>query len=127
MRYLSLKEVLDLHDVVLDKQVGLKGYNPKQLAYLESALIHIQNDTYYPSLIDKLTHLMFSCIKFHPFNDGNKRTSLLLGMSFLRINGVDKPHLKPFALKMENVVIDVASGKINKVALNETIESILKT
>ncbi|WP_233424254.1 Fic family protein [Helicobacter suis] len=64
---------------------GLGGYSQTGIGYLASALENIQNDDFYPSFCDKLAHLMFSCIKFHPFNDGNKRTSIYLGMCFLDI------------------------------------------
>ena len=82
MRYLSLQEVLELHDRMIQAMGGLSGANPKQIALLDSALTQIQNDDYYPSFIDKLTHLMFACVKFHPFIDGNKRTALLIGQHF---------------------------------------------
>ena len=82
MKYISLKDALDMHDVIIKKMQGLSGYNQVNLGYLDSALENIQNDSFYPTLEYKLTHLMFSCIKFHPFNDGNKRTSIFLAMHF---------------------------------------------
>ncbi|EOJ2553474.1 Fic family protein, partial [Campylobacter jejuni] len=32
--------------------------------------------------------LIFSCVKFHPFADGNKRTSIFLGMHFLDLDKI---------------------------------------
>lgn len=40
-----------------------------KVGYLASALEHIKNDDYYPTITDKITHLIFSCVKFHPFAD----------------------------------------------------------
>ncbi len=79
MEYLTLEEAIAVRNEMiskLPKWKGLKGYSKTGIGYLASALEHIQNDDFYPSFYDKLAHLMFSCIKFHPFNDGNKRTSV---------------------------------------------------
>lgn len=67
MRYLSLQEAKIMHDDIIDEIGGLKGVNPQQIGLLDSALSQIQNDDYYPHFLDKLTHLMFACVKFHPF------------------------------------------------------------
>lgn len=40
-------------------------------------------DELYPSIEDKATHLLYSIIKDHPFNDGNKRTAAFLFIYFL--------------------------------------------
>ncbi|WP_073117562.1 type II toxin-antitoxin system death-on-curing family toxin [Helicobacter suis] len=86
MLYLTLEEAIKIHGRVLDStKKGLEGHSETGIGYLASALEHIQNDDFYPSFCDKLAHLIFSCIKFHPFNDGNKRTSIYLGMCFLDI------------------------------------------
>ena len=74
MLYLSIETVLDAHNRILDQYGGLHGvYN---IGLLESVLQHIQYDTYYPTSLDKLSHLFFDIIKFHCFNDGNKRTAV---------------------------------------------------
>ena len=66
MKYLSLDEAIILHNDIMETMNGLQGYNKSQISYLESALTHMQNDEFYPSFLDKLTHLIFSCVKFHP-------------------------------------------------------------
>ncbi|SUX12649.1 type II toxin-antitoxin system death-on-curing family toxin [Campylobacter upsaliensis] len=125
MRYLSLQEVLELHDRMIQAMDGLNGANPKQIALLDSALTQIQNDDYYPSFIDKLTHLMFACVKFHPFIDGNKRTALLLGRTFIKIN---YPASLPtdFYQRLEDVIVSVASDTISKDELAQILSAMLK-
>ncbi|EHE9212951.1 type II toxin-antitoxin system death-on-curing family toxin [Campylobacter upsaliensis] len=125
MRYLSLQEVLELHDRMIQAMGGLSGANPKQIALLDSALTQIQNDDYYPSFIDKLTHLMFACVKFHPFIDGNKRTALLIGRTFIKIN---YPASLPadFYQKLEDVIVSVASDTISKDELAQILSAMLK-
>ncbi len=91
---------------------------------LNSVLQHIQNDDYYPTFEDKLTHLVFASNKFHCFQDGIKRISISLGARFLLINGylfiVPK-----FIQEMENISYHLAAGKISKPLLNEIIKSII--
>ncbi|MCI7411435.1 Fic family protein [Helicobacter bilis] len=78
MRHLNLQEVSELHDRAIWAMGGLSGTNLKQIRLLDSALKQIQNDDYYQRFIDKLTHIMFACVKFHLFIDGNKCTPLFM-------------------------------------------------
>ena len=85
---------------------------------------HIQNDWYYPEMADKLTHLVYAVNKNHPFNDGNKRSSIGLGAYFLELNGYDYV-VKRFVLEMENIAVYVASNVVGKDLLREVIASLL--
>lgn len=91
---------------------------------LESVLQHIQNDDYYPTFEDKITHLVFASNKFHCFQDGNKRISISLGAQFLLLNGYVFIVSK-FIQEMENISYHIASGKINKELLKEIIISLI--
>ena len=125
MRYLTLNQAVSLHDGVLEKMGGLIGYNHAQIGYLASALENIQNDLYYPSIAEKVTHLMFSCVKFHPFLDGNKRSAIMLSKAFLKINGAvfDEENFYEF---MEEIVVKVAKDDISKENLQKIFENLLK-
>ena len=87
MKYLGIEELIILHNDIMESMNGLKGYNPAQIDYLDSALTHIQNDELYSSFLDKLTHLIFSCVKFHPFLDGNKRAAVIFANHYLIAHG----------------------------------------
>ncbi|MFZ1344449.1 type II toxin-antitoxin system death-on-curing family toxin [Thiothrix eikelboomii] len=120
--YFDLIHAIEVHDWIIEQSGGLQGI--RDLNPLESVLDHIQNDDYYPGIIPKLTHLVFSINKFHAFNDGNKRSSIALGAYFLALNGYDYC-IKKFVLEMENGAVWVADGKIGKDLLERIIESIL--
>lgn len=91
---------------------------------LESILSHIQNDSYYPEFIDKLTHLFFCSNKFHCFVDGNKRIAISLGAQFLLLNGY--VFVVPrFIKEMENISYHLAAGKIDKDFLKEIIQAVI--
>ncbi|AQW81404.1 type II toxin-antitoxin system death-on-curing family toxin [Campylobacter pinnipediorum] len=124
MNYFTIADAIELHDQIISNMGGANGYNEVSIGYLDSALEQIQNDEYYPTFIDKLTHLVFSCVKFHPFLDGNKRTSIYLGIFFLELNDLEG-YFVYFADKMEDVVVDLASGKVSKEELKEIITNII--
>lgn len=120
--YFGVEYAISTHDWIIEKSGGLMG--TKDIAQLESPLIHIQNDWYYPEIEDKLTHLVFSINKNHAFNDGNKRSSLALGAYFLELNGFDYL-VQHFVREMENIAVWVADNVIDKKLLHKIISSLL--
>ena len=92
---------------------------------IESVLDHIQNDIYYPTFVDKLTHLFFCVCKFHSFEDGNKRLAITLSVQFLLINGY-MAVAQSFFTETENISYHVAAGNIGKDLLHDIIDSIMK-
>lgn len=110
--YLEQDEVIANHDKIILVSGGLLGIRDEGL--LISALTMIQNDLYYPTFSSKLVHLIFSLNKNHCFNDGNKRTSISSGASFLLKNGWPQEFVKAFITNMEEVVVLLADDKINK-------------
>lgn len=120
--YFDIKHAVEVHDWIIKNSGGLAG--SKDLGALESVLDHIQNDMYYPTLEEKLTHLIFAVNKFHAFNDGNKRSSLSLGAYFLELNGYDYC-VQKFVLEMENIVVWLAENKISKELLLKLVTSLI--
>ncbi len=122
LKYVTLSDALGRHDEIVAKSGGLQGTKDEGL--IDSILSHMQNDDYYPDFASKLTHLVFSIIKNHAFNDGNKRTSIMLGATFMRINDFGKEIVDNFVVQMEDVVVAVAENKIDKHLLNEILVSL---
>lgn len=123
MNYIDIEYAMKVHDMIIEKSGGMSG--SKDLGQLESVLTHIKNDIYYPSFEDKLTHLIFSLIQFHMFNDGNKRTSISLGLYFMNLNHYTYADDK-FIVSMEDTVVQIAEGKLSKEELNKLLIDILK-
>lgn len=121
--YFDVNHALAVHDWIIEQSGGMAGV--KDQGQLESVLTHIQNDDYYPAFPEKLSHLVFGINKFHAFNDGNKRSSLVLGAYFLTINGYEYC-VEPYMLLMENIVVAVAENKVNKDLLCRLLISILE-
>ena len=91
---------------------------------LESVLYNIQNDDWYPTFVDKLTHLFFCTCQFHSFADGNKRLAITLSTLFLLLNGY-LSIAETFLAKTENISLNVAASKIDKELLHKIMEAIL--
>lgn len=119
----SIEEVITIHQ----KTVKVSGGGTVGIINthsLEAALAHIQNDDYYPTFIDKLTHLVYIANKSHSFQDGNKRIAISLGMKFLLDNGY-LCIIQKFAHQMEMVSYQLAAGRIDKELLHSIIDSML--
>ena len=78
--YFDLKHTLETHDKIIEISGGQFGVADTGL--LESTLEHVKNDDYYPTIYEKLTHLIFSFAMNHAFLDGNKRSAIALGGFF---------------------------------------------
>lgn len=123
INYIPKNILIAIHDeMVIKISGGLPG--TKDVGQIESVLTHIQNDSYYPSFEEKITHLIFSLVNFHMFNDGNKRTGIAASVYFLRINGLDYV-TNTFLVEMENIVVWVASGYIDKDFLFEIVSDLI--
>lgn len=121
--YFDTKHAVEVHDWIIENTGGLAGN--KDIGQLDSVLEHVQNDMYYPTFEEKLKHIVYAVNKFHPFIDGNKRSSLTLGAYFLQLNGYDYC-LKRFVLEMENIVVWLAEGKIKDKLLLQILKSIIE-
>jgi len=122
--YLSLEQVIEVHSKTLDVSGGgLPGHY--DLGKLHSVLQNIQNDSYYPTLEAKLTHLFFCACKFHGFVDGNKRIAISLCVDMLNKNGYLRS-LLGFIREAENISYHVAAGNISKELLGEWMNAILR-
>lgn len=123
IQYITIDQAIETHKKTIQYSGGgLEGQ--LNIGQLESVLEHIKNDDYYPTFVDKLTHLFFGACKFHCFEDGNKRIAITLSAHFLLLNGY-MAVAKDFFVIMENISYEVASGKISKELLHQIMTSIM--
>jgi death-on-curing protein len=73
-----------MHRQLIDEFGGIHGLRDRGL--LEAAIFRPQNG-YYDDLIHEAAALMESLANNHAFLDGNKRISLAVTDTFLRVNG----------------------------------------
>jgi death-on-curing protein len=84
VQFLSLDEVLAIHERVIEAFGGTAGIRDRGL--LESALYRPQLG-YYESLEEMAAALCESLLINHPFADGNERVAFFATDVFLRLNG----------------------------------------
>jgi death-on-curing protein len=120
--YFDSTHAIEVHDSIIRTSGGRSGHN--NLNLLESPLGHVQNDSYYPNIENKLTCLVFSINKNHAFVDGNKRSSIALGAYFLKINGYEYC-VKEFMERMENIAVWIADSVIDQDLTEKIIQSLI--
>jgi len=112
-RYLSLREILTLHERIASQSGG--GIGVRDLGLLESAVAQPRQSfggsDLYPSIVAKATALGFSLISNHPFVDGNKRVGHAALEIFLMLNGYE---LDASVDEQERIVLAVAAGEVNR-------------
>jgi len=119
LTYLTLEQAIEVHRKTVEVSGG-GALGHLELGTLEGVLTHIQNDDYYPTIEEKLTHLFFSACKFHCFQDGNKRIAITLCAQILINNGY-LYCVSSFLREMENISYHVAAGNIDKALLQDLI------
>ena len=119
LTYLTLEQAIDIHAKTVEVSGG-GTLGHLELGKLDSVLQNIQNDDYYPTFEEKLTHLFFIACKFHCFQDGNKRIAITLSAQMLLFNGY-MYCVSSFLREMENISYHVAAGNIDKDLLLEII------
>jgi death-on-curing protein len=113
VRFLTLNELLELHERILVQSGGSAGI--RAIGGLESAIAQprmtFDGQELYPTLVEKAAALGFSIIQNHPFVDGNKRTGHAAIEIFLFLNGFE---LEKSVDEQEKVILQVASGRMSR-------------
>ncbi|MBP6471464.1 MAG: type II toxin-antitoxin system death-on-curing family toxin [Chloroflexi bacterium] len=124
MRYLTLNEVLTLHDRLIAQTGG--SFGVRDIGRLESSLAQprmtFDGVELYPTLVEKAVTLGFSIIQNHPFLDGNKRTGHAAMEIFLFLNGFE---IRSSTDEQEKVVLQVASGKMSREEFCDWVNSVV--
>lgn len=126
MRYLSLLEILELHEAVIASSGGSRGM--RDIGALESAVnqprLTFDKSDLYPDIISKAAALCFSLVMNHPFIDGNKRVGHAAMETFLILNGLE---INATVDEQERIILDLAAGQMKRDAfvfwLNDHITS----
>ena len=122
MTYLSLKQVIAIHRMVIERSGGDASIRDR--GGLESAVAQPRmsgfGQEYYPTLAEKAAALAFSLIKNCKFVDGNKRTGIMAAIVFLALND---HFLYADVDETEPIVLGVVDGSVGRDPLLEWIRS----
>jgi len=113
MRYLSVEEVLHLHQKIID-EIGGKARLIDR-GRLESSIQQIRQSAegkdLYPNLEEKAAALCYFLVLNHPFSDGNKRIGHAAMELFLNLNGKE---IEADVEEQEKIMFDLAAGKLEQ-------------
>lgn len=122
MRYITVRQALELHRRIIKQSGGTPGI--LNLGALESALrqprMTYGGHELYTTLAEKAAVLAFSIIRNHPFLDGNKRTGHAAMEVFLIMNGYE---IWASVDDAEDAILRVASGEMKRDELTDWIEA----
>jgi len=121
MRYLSLLEVLELHQTIISSSGGSCGI--RDIRALESAInqprITFDQTDLYPDIISKASALCFSLVMNHPFVDGNKRVGHAAMETFLILNRYE---IEAPVDEQAQIFLDLAAGNLTREAFTNWLK-----
>jgi death-on-curing protein len=121
-RFLTISEVIEIHDREIEAAGGLCGI--RDIKALESALGAPQASSGGQFLLDifEMAATYINSIALnHPFLDGNKRTAVATSLTFLFINGFEIDEKYDFELA--DKTLDLVTRKITKSDLARHLKS----
>jgi death on curing protein len=125
LRYLSLPNVLRLHELSIEQFGGSDGI--RDIALLESALAMPGAEYFgqelHPDLPSKAAAYLFHISQAHAFIDGNKRTAMAAALTFIRVNGHDIDADNDTLIA---IGLGVAAGAIGKDELAEGFAKLIR-
>ena len=125
LRFLSVPDVLTIHEDTIRQEGGLAGV--RDLDLLVSAVMMPQQQFGGSYLHEGIAAMaaayLYHICQNHAFYDGNKRTAALSTLVFLDANGVTS---LPEPEELERVTLSVAAGEMDKSKLTEWMRRALK-
>ncbi len=110
MTYLTLEEIIVIHNLLVERHGGSLGI--RDIRLLESAIMRPQTSfggiELYPDAYSKAAVLSQGLIKNHAFLDGNKRVGIHAALTFLRLNGIKAKYGHKALIKL---AVDIANNK----------------
>lgn len=123
LTYIDYEEALEIYYKTVEKSGGgMAGVRDE--GGIRATLDFVQDDLYYPDIVDKASYLMYSLCKGHYFADCNKRISITLTANFFLKNGY-MYLLKNFMGEMEAIGYHVAAGHIDRDLLTKVMRCIV--
>jgi len=121
--FLTLDDVLLIHDEQLEAYGGIQGIRDKGL--LESAVMMPQasfgGEYLHQNLFEMAAAYAFHIAENQPFLDGNKRTALVSALVFLDINGFV---ILDEGMKLYDAMIAIANNKMDKYDLAKLLKDL---
>lgn len=124
LRFLTVEQVLAIHDAMLERFGGSPGGGPRGEAFegVDAAVQAVKN-SYYETLEELAAAHAIYIVQGHVFLDGNKRTGAAAMLTFLEANGVsvrvapEELALSMIDLQKRSEAGESASGLVSEMAV----------
>lgn len=115
VRYLQADELVYINGKVLNNQKILRGeLDIRDRERLEAAVSRPASSAFgedaYKTLQEKVSAMMHSVARNHPFTDGNKRTATMATVFMVHVNGYDVDWVAAEALE---IILQLTEGKMD--------------
>ncbi len=121
MIFLSVEEVIQIHDELISEYGGLHGI--RDMGLLVSAIEMPKSTMFgeylHKSIFDKASAYLYHLVCNHAFLDGNKRTGAATTLIFL---GQNECYLKYDRKQFEELVCSVAQSKLSKEEISKFLQ-----
>ena len=112
MKFVTLVEIILIHDEIIEKIGGSLGLREPELlkSIVEKPATSFGGHDLYETIFDKTATIFEALCNYHVFVDGNKRTSIAVVEYFLFINDF---LLEATQKEKEKFVLDIATKKLD--------------
>jgi death-on-curing protein len=125
VRFLTIEQVLAIHRKMIENYGG--DPTIRDLGLIDSAVMMPQQsfggEYLHPSVASIAAAYLFHLCSNHGFADEDKRTALGAALVFLDANGYELFLTKN---ELEQITLDVAEGKLNKVDLTQLLKAAIQ-
>ena len=110
MILLTVEEIIELHDKLIDRTGGSHGLRDQSLleSAVYSAMFGFEGSEAYPTVEEKAARFMFALTNNHAFVDGNKRICVFTMLMTLQLNNVK---IKYSQAELTSLGLSVAAGE----------------
>lgn len=110
MILLTVEEIIELHDKLIDRTGGSHGLRDQSLleSAVYSAMFGFEGSEAYPTVEEKAARFMFALTNNHAFVDGNKRIGVFTMLMTLQLNNVK---IKYSQAELTSLGLSVAAGE----------------
>ncbi len=121
MIFLSVEEVIQIHDDLVSEYGGLHGIRDMGLllSAIEMPKATMFGEDLHESIFDKASAYLFHIVCNHAFIDGNKRTGAAATLIFLSQNG---QQVKYNMVDFEDMVCKIAEGSFSKATISNFLK-----
>lgn len=124
--FLEAEDILEIHDLILASEPGVKGVHQDKLEAVAGRVKNIYSYEGVSSPFELAAHYAVAIARGHAFVDGNKRTAFVAMTTVLDANGFPVPESDTLEIlgnsrSWSDIMVNVAEGKIDAEELGRMI------